>query len=84
MLRHSLRYMLMISLTVESHVFMGSPAPFGWDINIDRLVMPMNGDPNHQGAGWNQQPFPCKNLHRTAPHAQPKVTWHAGENVTFQ
>lgn len=75
---------LYFSFVVSAHVFMGNPAPLQWNIEIDKLVMPMNGDPNHLAPAWGQQPFPCKGHHHTASYAQPQTTWHTGTNVTFQ
>jgi hypothetical protein len=34
---------------VSPHVFVGEPAPFQWDLQVGKLIMPMNGDPNYQG-----------------------------------
>ncbi len=69
---------------VSPHVFVGDPAPFQWDLPIEKLIMPMNGDPHYQGAEWGQQPFPCKGHHRGSVHTEPQTTWHAGSRVTFQ
>jgi hypothetical protein len=51
---------------------------------VEKLIMPMNGDPNYQGPEWGQQPFPCKGHHRSSTPPQPQTTWHAGSRVTFQ
>jgi hypothetical protein len=69
---------------VSPHVFVGKPAPFQWDLQVGKLIMPMNGDPNYQGQEWGQQPFPCKGHHRESTRTEPQITWHAGSRVTFQ
>jgi hypothetical protein len=75
---------LYLPIKANGHVFVGYPAPFRWNLDIDKLIMPMNGDPNHRGSEWGQQPFPCKGFHTDAPHFEPQTTWSAGSNVTFQ
>jgi hypothetical protein len=77
---------LVLCLVVETnaHVFIGRPAPFKWNLDITKLIMPMNGDPNYQGPEWGQQPFPCKGYHKDATYPEPQTTWYAGGNVTFQ
>lgn len=75
---------LYLAFIASAHVFMGNPAPLQWNIEIDKLVMPMNGDPNHLGPAWGQQLFPCKGHHHNISHVPPQTTWHTGTNVTFQ
>ena len=72
----------MVGLTAQAnaHVFVGNPLPYQWDLDIDRLIMPMNGDPNHQ---WGQQPFPCKG-HHLGNSSMPLVRWRPGDEVTIQ
>ncbi|KAF5843942.1 hypothetical protein GGP41_010755, partial [Bipolaris sorokiniana] len=69
---------------VRSHVFVGKPAPFRWDSQVTKLIMPLNGDPNYQGPGWGQQPFPCKGYHRDVTYHEAHATWYTGSTVTFQ
>jgi hypothetical protein len=69
---------------VNSHAFVGQPAPFQWDLQVEKLIMPMNGDPNYEGLEWGQQPFPCKGHHRGSIPLEPQTIWHAGSRVTFQ
>lgn len=71
---------------VHSHVFVGEPAPFQWDLQVTKLIMPMNGDPNYQGLEWGQQPFPCKGHHRDGIRKETHTitTWYTGSTVTFQ
>lgn len=69
---------------VRSHVFVGKPEPFHWDSQVTKLIMPLNGDPNYQGPGWGQQPFPCKGYHRDVTHHEAHATWYTGSTVTFQ
>jgi hypothetical protein len=69
---------------VSPHVFVGEPAPFQCHLQVEKLIMPMNGDPNYQGPEWRQQPFPCKDHHRNSTRTEPQTTWNAGSRVTFQ
>ncbi|OAL56154.1 hypothetical protein IQ07DRAFT_660626 [Pyrenochaeta sp. DS3sAY3a] len=75
---------LYLAARVESHVFVGNPAPVQWNLDIDKLIMPMNGDPNHLGPEWRQQPFPCKNHHKHVLEENYTTTWYAGMNATLQ
>ena len=75
---------LFLAFSISAHVFMGNPAPLQWNIEIDKLVMPMNGDPNHPEPGWGQQPFPCKGYHNITTHVPPQTTWNKGTDVTIQ
>lgn len=77
-------YISFFSRAVLAHVFMGNPATFRWTNEIDKLIMPMNGDPNHQGKEWGQQPFPCKGYHVDLAQTEPAVVWNAGDTVTIQ
>ena len=76
--------LLVLVMPVSPHAFVGNPPPIDWSIDIDKLIMPMNGDPNHYGPEWGQQKFPCKGLHSRAALEEPQVTWRAGEDVTFK
>lgn len=69
---------------VRPHVFVGEPAPFQWDLQVTKLIMPMNGDSNYQGPDWGQQPFPCKGHHRNGTRKGVHATWYTGSRVTFQ
>ncbi|CAN9183788.1 unnamed protein product [Alternaria alternata] len=75
---------LISTALVSPHVFVGEPAPFQWDLPVEKLIMPMNGDPNYQGPEWGQQPFPCKGHHRASTPPEPQTTWHVGSRATFQ
>jgi hypothetical protein len=82
-----LNYVVSIFLFIDplwAHLFMGNPPTFRWGVEIDKLIMPLNGDENHQGLGWGQQPFPCKGFHRDSPQTNSQVQWKAGELVTIQ
>ncbi|CAI9636439.1 unnamed protein product [Alternaria burnsii] len=79
-----LLWALISTALVSPHVFVGEPAPFQWDLPVEKLIMPMNGDPNYQGPEWGQQPFPCKGHHRASTPPQPQTTWHIGSKATFQ
>lgn len=76
--------LVMLVVSVSAHVFVGDPPPIDWSIEIDKLIMPMNGDPNHYGPEWGQQKFPCKGHPIKAAAGESRVTWRAGEDVTFQ
>jgi hypothetical protein len=79
-----LLWALISTALVSPHVFVGEPAPFQWDLPVEKLIMPMNGDPNYQGPEWGQQPFPCKGHHRGSTPPEAQTTWHVGSRVTFQ
>ncbi|CAN9198569.1 unnamed protein product [Alternaria alternata] len=79
-----LLWALISTALVSPHVFVGEPAPFQWDLPVEKLIMPMNGDPNYQGPEWGQQPFPCKGHHRASTPSEPQTTWHVGSRATFQ
>lgn len=82
-MRYLLATILFLSLTLsaESHVYMGYPPTFGAnDVSTDDLISPMNGGPTHP----SQWPFPCKGLHITNSEVQPDVLWKAGETVKFR
>ena len=76
--------LFLLSSLINAHVFVGNPPPFRWDLEIDKLIMPLNGDPNHEGPEWGQQPFPCKGYHRDGHDMRPQVTWYSGQEATFQ
>ena len=77
-------HLVILVVSAGAHVFVGDPPPVDWSIEIDKLIMPMNGDPNHYGAEWGQQKFPCKGHLINAAAEEPHITWRAGEDVTFQ
>lgn len=47
---------LISTALVSPHVFIGEPAPFQWDLPVEKLIMPMNGDPNYEGPEWASNP----------------------------
>lgn len=72
------------AIAVQAHLFMGAPETFRWHSDIDKLIMPMNGDPSHHGQEWEQQIFPCKGFHVNPATIEPRAIWTAGEDVTIQ
>ncbi|XTI83265.1 hypothetical protein V2W45_1224835, partial [Cenococcum geophilum] len=31
------------------HIYIGNPRPFKWNKDVNKLIMPLNGDLNHYG-----------------------------------